>query len=371
MINYILKQWKQKKSILSLIVAGFLIGSLFLSVGASLTIENYNHIMDYNSGNPSEQLDIEIEYGNIKASELVSQLNKIAEYGEIQIVSLANTTLKDGSKCQIVPVQAKEYKGWHIPIISGSYFKNGRNEIVVGKNIAKEKNLSVGKIAKLDNKEYKVIGISGRKNKETTWDEIIYMNLEDYVENYKSELFKKDRNLLSLVLKRGKDEFIADFDKIKDNFEQKGISIDFEEIRNEKSDNSSIFNSVVMTVVSSGIIFVIAMINIMNLMIYWMLERKKEIGIMKALGATDRFVVKWVVIELVMMSIIGAILAIICQMILGRFICQIIGNDVNIDVSWFNCIIAIIVSAFFGTFASIFIAIRTLKFNPAEVMSCE
>lgn len=50
-------------------------------------------------------------------------------------------------------------------------------------------------------------------------------------------------------------------------------------------------------------------------MLYWLIERQKEFGIMKALGANSGYIAKTVLFEILTISIIGSLLAILVQYI--------------------------------------------------------
>ena len=90
-------QWKHKKIILSLMVIGFFVGSLFLSVGASLVKENYNYILDCNSGDYSKQLNIDMKINEgLNIEKIKSIFQKLGKYGEIQILSLGGVETDNG-----------------------------------------------------------------------------------------------------------------------------------------------------------------------------------------------------------------------------------------------------------------------------------
>ena len=56
MTTYIINQWKKKKITVALIIFGFVVANIFMSVGTSVSVNSYNYIQDINSGNPKEQL---------------------------------------------------------------------------------------------------------------------------------------------------------------------------------------------------------------------------------------------------------------------------------------------------------------------------
>ena len=50
MLLYVIKQWKEKKITVMLLILGFLVGNLVLSVGTSVAVENVKMLEDQTSG---------------------------------------------------------------------------------------------------------------------------------------------------------------------------------------------------------------------------------------------------------------------------------------------------------------------------------
>lgn len=372
MYKYIIMQWKHKKIVLCLIIIGFFVGSLFLSIGASLVKENYNYIMDQNSGDYSKQLELELTIQeSVKKTEISNVFEQLGTYGEIQIVSLDGVEINH-KIYQIVPTIAKNQGDWHIPLIEGKYLDGKSGQIILGKSVSDEMQAEVGSTVHIGGKDYIVKGICGRENRETIWDSAIYMEFQDYFLTYQDEFYDEMKiNKYFAVLKNGKEKFMNEFDDIEKNLKAKGVEIVYQEME-QVVDDSSLSNSIIVTVAASMLVFLIAIINIINLMVYWMMERKKEIGIMKAIGASNPFIVKWVVIEMTMLSVIGALFALVSQLIIRViFNSLLIQHGINLGLSFSNLLLAIVVSSFCGIISALFIVRKSVMFNPIEVISCE
>lgn len=372
MFKYIIMQWKHKKIILCLIIIGFFVGSLFLSIGASMVKENYNYIMDQNSGDYSKQLEVELTIQEgLEKTEISNIFEQLGTYGEIQIVSLDGVQI-DNKICQIVPTVSKNQGDWHIPLIEGEYLEGKSGQIILGKSVSNKMKAEIGSSVKIGEKSYIVKGICGRKNRETIWDDTIYMEFEDYFLTNPNEFYNETKvNKYFVVLKNGKEEFMNEFDDVEKSLNAKGVEIVYQEME-KVVDDSSLNNSIVITVAASLLVFLIAIINIINLMVYWMMERKKEIGIMKAIGASNPFIIKWVIIEMTMLSVIGAILALMSQFVINMiFDSLLIKYHVSIDLSFINLLLAIIVSSLCGIISALLIVRKSVMFNPIEVISCE
>lgn len=374
MFKYIFMQWKNKKVILGLIIIGFFIGSLFLSIGTSLVLENYNYIMDQNSGDYSKQLELELTVkDNLDIEEVKKAFIELGKYGEIQILSLEGIEINN-KNYQIVPtiIKKQQQGAWHIPLIKGNYLDGNSGKVILGKDISEDLKLKHKDNIKINEKKYSVQGICGRKNRETIWDNVIYMDFEDYLSTNQQIFYNNSKiNKYIAVLKYGKEELINEFEKVEQKFKKNKIEIIYQEM-DKSVDNSSLNNSIIITVMASLLVFFVAVINIINLMFYWMMERKKEIGIMKAIGASNSFVIKWLVIEMCLLAVGGAILALISQFIINYLFSALLSkNNLCLNLSFINLFFSVGISGLCGVISAFLIVKKSVMFNPVETISCE
>lgn len=110
-------------------------------------------------------------------------------------------------------------------------------------------------------------------------------------------------------------------------------------------------------------------IGIMNIMLVSVRERTKEIGIRKAIGATDNDILMQFLIEAVFMTLSGGILGII----LGSLSSVIISNFLGwiMSVSLFSVILAVTFAIGVGIFFGIWPARQAAKLNPIEALRYE
>lgn len=119
----------------------------------------------------------------------------------------------------------------------------------------------------------------------------------------------------------------------------------------------------------AGISLLVGGIGIMNIMIVTVTERKKEIGIRKALGASPRDIKVQFLVESATISLTGGFLGIILGIIISIIIVLILDwvFALNIGV----CIGSFVFSAVVGIFFGYNPASRAAKLDPVEALSAE
>ncbi|MGE6260696.1 ABC transporter permease [Heyndrickxia sporothermodurans] len=375
MYQFIFRQWKNRKVTLLLIIMGFFIGSLVMSLGTSASIESLEYINDQKAGNPEQQLDVFLSReGDWNQKDVEDTVERLSEFGEVQLLSMGNRKLDQyNGSYPIVPVLFHREPDWHIPLIEGKYFSKedmrDNKSIIIGKSIADKHNINLGDRVVIGGKKFLVIGIGGRSSRETSWEHAIYMPWKAYQGIYEDcFLEENDLHSVSIHLESGKDQFMQNSNKLMETANQKGIKLDFENVSNV--DSSSFRNSLVITIVATVLIFTIAIINIIHLMLYWLVERKREIGIMKALGANNGYIAKTVLLEVLIMSIIGCLLAISVQYLAMLLISDSsLGKEITFQVTWLNLFYAMGVSLFFGMISAIAPALNAMRFEPISAIN--
>lgn len=369
MIEYIINQWRNKKSTIFLIMLGFFIGNLVLSLGISMSVENIKQTYDKNSGVPEKQLELTtscIERRNIEGT--IKFYKDISKYGEVQILSLEKIILdKYNKEYQVIPVCFQKNEGWHIPIIKGRYFKteeiwDSEKQIIIGKEIAKENKIKLGDTLWVNGQSYIVIGISGRENRTTQWDNVVYVSWNDFLESNRTYI---DTNTLFSVLKSGKDAFIENFSKEEAKAFKLGMELTYTYM--EEVGEDSVRNSILITCIATILVFAVAIINITNLMIYWMLERQKDLAVLKALGANNRYLTRCLILEVFVMTAISAFLAVFLQVLVEGLFGDILAqNGIYATVTLANFIFAFMVTCVCGLLSAIMPARQVMKVQPAD-----
>lgn len=126
--------------------------------------------------------------------------------------------------------------------------------------------------------------------------------------------------------------------------------------------------SVVMICIA-GISLLVGGIGIMNIMLATVLERTKEIGVRRAIGARQADIVRQFMTEAVLISIVGGLIGIACGFLLSRIIATAAGWSTVVTFS--SIAIAFGVSVFIGLLFGIYPAMQAARLDPIEAMRYE
>ena len=119
----------------------------------------------------------------------------------------------------------------------------------------------------------------------------------------------------------------------------------------------------------AGISLLVGGIGIMNIMLATVLERTREIGIRRAIGARQRDIVRQFLIEAVMISILGGLIGIAAGFGGSRVIAAIAGWATVVTV--ISIVVSFGVSVFIGLLFGIYPAMQAAKLDPIEAIRYE
>ncbi|MDR2101316.1 MAG: FtsX-like permease family protein, partial [Treponema sp.] len=119
----------------------------------------------------------------------------------------------------------------------------------------------------------------------------------------------------------------------------------------------------------AGISLLVGGIGIMNIMIVTVTERKREIGIRKALGASPAAIRLQFLTESASLTLFGGIIGIILGLIFSFLV--VLSFNWAFAIQWGNCFIAFIFSAVVGIFFGLHPAIRAARLDPVEALAGE
>jgi len=126
--------------------------------------------------------------------------------------------------------------------------------------------------------------------------------------------------------------------------------------------------SIVMVAIAS-ISLLVGGIGIMNIMLASILERTREIGVRRAVGARQMDIVRQFVIEAILISFVGGVMGILFGFGMSRVIALVAGWSTIVTAS--SILLAFMVSVSVGLVFGIYPALQAARLDPVEAIRYE
>jgi len=253
------------------------------------------------------------------------------------------------------------------------------SNVVLGYNFYADKaglgkSVDLGDKVIVNDKSFKVVGITEKKGS-FIFDNIVHMN-----ENPLKELtgFGDDVDIIAVKVKskdlmdRAKQDIE---DLLRERRNVKKGEEDFEVSTPEAALETvnSILNGVKAFVALIALISVfVGAIGIINTMTTSVLERRKEIGIMKAIGAKNSDIFLQFLIEAGLSGLIGGLAGALFGTLIGIIgtlaINNFIGSSISVNIDLILILFTLVGSFAIGAIAGIIPAMRAAKQNPVEAL---
>jgi len=263
---------------------------------------------------------------------------------------------------------------------AGRLLKDGDvNKVVLGNNFNTDKNgfdkkISVGNTILLQDKKFQVVGITKKKGS-FIFDNIVYVN-EEPLKDLMNIGDEVDMIEVKVKNKDSMEKAKEDIEKLlrKRRGVKKGEE-DFEVSTPESSletVNSILGGIQAFIIVIASMSILVGALGIVNTMTTSVLERKKQIGIMKAIGARNKDIFYNFFIEAGLMGLIGGFFGIVFGLLIGYFgtigINSFIGTSVKPEIDFIFIFLVLISSFLIGSVAGITPAMNAAKQNPVEAL---
>jgi putative ABC transport system permease protein len=141
--------------------------------------------------------------------------------------------------------------------------------------------------------------------------------------------------------------------------------VELTEIQNVVSSILTVLNTVLFAIGSISLI--VGGIGIMNIMYAAVTERTKEIGIRRAIGATERDILSQFLSQAIILCVIGGTLGLLLAWVIVLFVQRVFPATVNV----FSVAIALIISTLIGITFGVLPALRAAKLTPIEAIRYE
>ncbi len=139
------------------------------------------------------------------------------------------------------------------------------------------------------------------------------------------------------------------------------------ELLAEQRQTERLFNAVMVAIASISLL--VGGIGIMNIMLASILERTREIGVRRAVGARQFDIIRQFVIEATIISFVGGSFGIVFGSVMSRLIAWLAGWSTIVTVP--SIILAFLVSITVGLVFGIYPAVKAARLDPVEAIRYE
>lgn len=368
-----------------LTMLGMIIGVASVIALTGIMTGANNYMLDTFSELGTNQITVSVTNTQTRKVNVDQMYELAEEYPELfQAVSPNVTlkhTIKNGTESQTSTISGvgEDYMDiGSLKLSAGRYIQygdiKGRSSVcVVGTYIVEnlfDGKASLGDQIKINGKEFTIVGLLEEKadSTENSSDDCLYipystatrMSMTSDIGSYTfaawdAEKAKQCKTILDTFL----------YDNLKD--EDLYYIMSMAELLDAVNSMTSMFSSLLTGI--AGISLLVAGIGIMNIMLVSVVERTKEIGIRKSLGAKKRDIMTQFVIEAAVISSIGGIIGII----IGTVATVTLGNAFGIEAFPTNSsiMVAFGVSAGIGICFGYMPANKAAKLNPIDALRNE
>jgi len=241
-----------------------------------------------------------------------------------------------------------------------------------------EKEIDVGSKILIDNKEFKVVGFYSKIGSPID-DKLVYIPLETY-----QEIFNKPDELGMLIVQVQSGESInlvadrlnKELRKSR-NLEEGKEDLSIQTPEQLSSSFSTILDMVQIVLIGiAAISLLVGGIGIMNTMFTSVLERTKEIGILKAIGAKNSHILYLFLVESGLYGLGGGIIGVTLGMGMAKLaevaVGQFLGSAfLDVQVNWWLIFGTLFFSFLIGCLSGISPARRASKLSPVDSLRYE
>lgn len=256
---------------------------------------------------------------------------------------------------------------------------NEKGAIVLGHNVATkkfDKEVELGAPIYLGEKKFRVVGIlESIGSSFTSFDDAIYIPIDDARDLFSNRLAENEITAIRITVKDGVniDEVASEINDImlsshRVKEDEKDFTITTASSINQRVENVTGILTIFMGAIA-GISLIVGGIGITNTMFMAVLERTREIGTLKAMGATESDIKKLFLVESAMISTAGGIIGLAAAYVF-IFLINLSGVVPATFIPWV-ALGAVVFSAAIGVVAGYIPASQAARLDPVEALRYE
>ena len=274
-----------------------------------------------------------------------------------------------------------------IEIENGTFFdlnavKNAATYAVIGPDTARELGLPdnpVGEIIRIQNMPFVVIGVMKARGDSSfgSQDDMIIIPITTLKKRLQGSPFPDSVTMIALKIYQDADNAVVS-DQINALLRQRHRLKDGDEDDFQITDMKQIMETMdtvtgylkLLLVAIAAVSLLVGSIGIMNMMLVSVVERTREIGVRKAVGAREKIIIIQFLSESVLISFIGSMIG----LILGVGLSQGVGRFIlhyNVPFSAWPILLSVAVAVVVGLSSGVMPAIKAAKLNPIDSLRYE
>ncbi len=307
----------------------------------------------------------------------VSTLMRVSELDYVVPIFMKGTSIEAGGEEKFSSIMAMNEEGFKLMNIEAEYGElfdksdvSSGSKIGVLGNVAAEELFgspadAVGRTIRFEGQRFKVIGVTEKKG-DAEADNAFYVPYKTTFGN-----INPNKTFWGIYLGVKSDDMVAAAkvkaeDALLERYNEDDFAVTEQaELLNSINQIFGIINTVLVAIGSISLI--VGGIGIMNIMYATVTERTKEVGIRRAVGATERDIMLQFLTESLILSLFGGILGLILATIIVLIVRIFFPASINI----FSVIITLVISSGIGIFFGVFPARRAAKLPPIEAIRYE
>ncbi|MBI2651627.1 ABC transporter permease [Candidatus Woesearchaeota archaeon] len=327
---------------------------------------------------------------NILTEDDVKQIKKVNGVNEAISIVLQNVKVEFNDKVrfhQLISIPTDEGKKlydetYHLKIKNGRDLgKNDKFKVLVGASFAEDDifspNIKVGDKIKINDIEFKVAGSYERIGNNAD-DRLLFIT-----EDAMKAIFKADEKADFIIARASKGSKPKDVSiRIEKELRKfRNLEEGKEDFTVQTSEDLVKAIGNILTIIQAVLVgialisLLVGAVGITNTMYTAVLERTREIGIMKAIGARNSDILKIFLIESGLLGIVGGLIGVVLGVGFSKLVEIIValtGNTfLKASFPWYLIIVSLLFAFFIGAISGILPALQASKLNPVDALRYE